>query len=259
MSELIVEDREHGRWIIFNRPAQLNTLMVDDLIAARDAVLEAAAAGRSIAFTGAGERAFCAGMNLDVFADLLDDPSRTRTQLGALREMLDAVRTAEVVTIAAINGHCLGAAFELALACDFRIARPRALLGLPEIKLGLPCILDSALLQQYVGLAFAKEMILTGRLYPAERLAPTGIVTVLEEGAELTDEVDALLAEFADTSRVALASQKRIFDAWQNLPLHEANERSLDEITRVFEDDTTRRTLSDYTARLKSRERTAPS
>jgi enoyl-CoA hydratase/carnithine racemase len=92
-----------------------------------------------------------------------------------------------------------------------------SLLGLPEIKLGLPCILDSALLQLYVGLAFAKEMILTGRLYPAERLADAGVVTVVKEHAELVDEVDALLAEFADASRVAIASQKRVFDAWQNL------------------------------------------
>jgi enoyl-CoA hydratase/carnithine racemase len=194
-------------------------------------------------------------MNLEVFAGLVDEPSRTRSELGALRELLDAVRTAEVVTIAAINGHCLGAAFELALACDFRIAKSGSLLGLPEIKLGLPCILDSALLQQYVGLAFAKEMILTGRLYPAERLADAGVVTVVKEDAALIDEVDALLAEFADTSRVAIASQKRVFDAWQNLSLDAANERSLDEITLVFEHNETRSRLSNYTAQLKARDR----
>ena len=255
MTALIVDDRPLGRWIIFNRPAQLNTLLLEDLHDARDAVSEAAPSGRPIVFTGMGDRAFCAGMNLDVFAALVQDPSRTRADIGAVRDLLDAVRTAETVTIAAINGHCLGAAFELALACDFRIARPGALLGLPEMKLGLPCILDSAVLQQYVGLSFAKEMILTGRLYPAERLAEHGAVTVVDDGDRLVDAADDLLQAFDGVSRVGIASQKRLFEAWQNLPLAQANECSLDEIVGVFEDEDTRRRITAYADELRSKSR----
>jgi enoyl-CoA hydratase/carnithine racemase len=252
MSALIVEDRKLGRWITFNRPAQLNAWRVEDLRDTRAAVSEAANDGRPIVFTGAGERAFCAGMNLDVFAELVQDPSRTRETIGALGELLDTVRTAETLTVAAINGHCLGAALELALVCDFRLARPTALLGLPELKLGLPCILDSALLSQYVGLGLAKEMILTGRLYPAGQLAPSGIATVIDDATALDREVENLLSSLANVPRAGIASQKRLFEVWQNLPLDDANARSLDEIVRVFEDEETRRRVTAYTDELRS-------
>ena len=255
MSELIIDDRDLARWIIFNRPAELNTLKLDDLHAARAAVTEAAAAGRTIVFSGAGERAFSAGMNLDLFAGLVADPSRTRTEIGAVRELIDAVRRAETVTIAAINGHCLGGAFELALACDFRFARAGVLLGLPEMKLGLPCILDSALLAQYVGMGLAKEMMLTGRMYPAERLAAYGAVSVLDDAEALDDAVQELVEEFDGVSRVGIASQKRLFEAWQNQTLDAFNDTSLDEIVRVFHDDDTRERISAYTDALRARSR----
>lgn len=253
MSQLIVEDRDAVRWITFNRPAQLNTLRLDDLQAATAAVGEATAAGRTIVFTGAGERAFCAGMNLDVFAEIVDDPSLARRYIGAVRGLLDAVRTAEVVTVAAINGHCLGAAFELALACDFRVAVHGALLGLPEMKLGLPCILDSALLPQYVGLSLAKEMMLTGQLYPSERLDGLGAFTVVDGLDAMREEADRLTAGFAEVPPAGIASQKRLFEAWQNLSIDRFNDVSLEEIDRVFHDEATRQRVTTYTEQLRAR------
>ena len=68
-----------------------------------------------------------------------------------------------------VHGYCLGAGFELALACDVRVSTPDSQFGLPEVKVGIPSVIDAALLPRYVGLGLAKEMILTGDLYPADR------------------------------------------------------------------------------------------
>jgi enoyl-CoA hydratase len=253
MGDLIVEDRPSGRWIFFNRPEQLNTLLEIDLRAAIAAVEDAAADGTPIVFSGVGDRAFCAGMNLDLFISLVDEPETTRERLGLVRTLLDIVRNAEVVTVAAINGHCLGAAFELALACDFRIAGPDALMGLPEMKLGLPCILDSAVLHQYVGAGLAKEMILTGRVYPASALAERDTVTLVADGGDLTTQVTELLSSFEGISAIGIASQKRLFRAWQNMPLDQANDFSMDEISRVFADPDTGERILAYNQELRGR------
>jgi enoyl-CoA hydratase/carnithine racemase len=253
MSELEVSDRDGARWIVFNRPDTLNAFQYADLVDAAAAVDDAVRDRRTIVFGGAGQRAFSAGMNLDLFLSVIDSPARTRETMTALQHLLDRVRQAEVPTIAAINGHCLGAAFELTLVCDFRVAVTNAKLGLPEMKLGLPCILDSAILAQYVGLSMAKEMILTGRLYDAPRLREAGLLEVVAGQDELTKAVSELLRELGPFSNVGIASQKRLFEIWQNNGLQRANDLSIDEIVRVFGDADTRATLVGYSEQTRRR------
>jgi enoyl-CoA hydratase/carnithine racemase len=248
---VLISDTDTARRIVFDRPATLNTFRLEDLVEAADAVENAVQDGRVIVFAGVGERAFSAGMNLDAFLSVIDSPERTRTLMTALRRLLEVVRKAEVPTIAAINGHCLGAAFELALVCDFRIATPNALLGLPEIKLGLPCILDSAILAQYTGQHLAKEMILTGKLYPAERMRDAGVVALADDHDALLRETDELAAELAGFSRVGIASQKRLFEIWQNHGLQRGCELSVEEMVGVFGDRATRDALVEYGERLR--------
>ena len=251
VSDLVVSDRDGARWIVFNRPGTLNAFQQDDLEAAAGAVEDAVRDRRVIVFSGAGERAFSAGMNLDVFLSVIDSPERTRETMTALQRMLDLVRQAEVPTIAAINGHCLGAAFELALVCDFRVAVGGAKVGLPEMKLGLPCILDSAILAQYVGLSMAKQIILTGRLYDAACLPV--LLDVVAGQDELLDAVSALVEELAPLSRVGIASQKRLFEVWQNNGLRRANDLSVEDIVGVFGDPETRAKLIGYSEQTRSR------
>jgi enoyl-CoA hydratase/carnithine racemase len=128
---------------------------------------------RAVLFAGAGGRAFCAGMHVDTFAELT--PESARAFIAELRDMLAAVRTAPVPTVCAVDGYCLGVGFELALACDLRVATTRSAFGLPEIKVGIPSVADAALLSEYVGLSLAKEMILTGDVYPVDRFSASGL------------------------------------------------------------------------------------
>lgn len=213
-------------WITFSRPAKLNALTVDDLRTATDLVKDAADA---IVFTGAGGKAFSAGMHLDSFTDLTAQTAREL--ITAVRDFLTAVRTAQVPTAAMINGYCLGAAFELALACDLRVCVEGAKIGLPEVKVGIPSVVDAALLQQHVGLGLAREIILTGDLYPADQL---GIMNrTVPRDALRTATLD-LLGRVTRHAPAVLASQKRLFEIWLNTPLTAGIDASVTEFASHF-------------------------
>src|SRR5439155_575752 len=120
---------------------------------ARDAGVGAAV------LTGAG-RAFTAGMQVQVLHDLT--PASAKALITSLHEAIHAVHEAPFPTIAMVNGACLGAGFELAMACDIRTAAAGARLGLPEVKVGVPSVIEAALLPALVGPGRAAEILLTG-------------------------------------------------------------------------------------------------
>src|SRR3954465_6586329 len=133
-----VVDDAAVRWITFDRPEAANALTLDDLRHVTSAVLEAGASTGAIVFTGTGDRAFCAGMHLETFRGL--DPMSARGVITQVGDFLAAVRRSPAVTAVMLNGACLGVGFELALACDLRVARAGVAVGLPEVKLGIPSV-----------------------------------------------------------------------------------------------------------------------
>ncbi len=168
MRYIKADHRGRALWITFDRPEKLNILHPEDLSELRDVIADLAAGVRAIVFTGAGQAAFSAGMNIEAFADLT--PAQARALIGDLAQVMRAIRHSPVVTVAAVSGYCLGAAFELALACDLRVAAPTASFGLPEIKVGVPSVIDAALLPAFVGLSTAREMVLTGDIYTLDQV-----------------------------------------------------------------------------------------
>ncbi len=248
MAAIDVRDEDGVRWITFSRPEKLNALMTDDLDAVARALTDPGAKLRAAVLTGAGPRAFSAGMHLDVFRGLT--PADARTLIARVRDCTAAVRTAPFPTLSAINGHCLGVAFELALASDLRIAAEHATVGLPEIKVGIPSVVDAALLQQHVGLSKAREMILTGDVYPVAALERYGLFNAVVPAAELFDEVGRMLERVGRWTPTVVASQKRLFEIWQNTPLVEGIEASLSEFARVFAADETAAQVAAQRARI---------
>ncbi len=240
MSDVQVVDEGAIRTITLNRPAKLNALRRDDLAEATRAVRQAPDETRVLVFAGSGGRAFSVGMDVHTFVGIVQDPSTTREVIGAVKLLLDTVRMSQLATIASVDGYCLGAAFELVLACDFRLATPGSSFGLPEINLGLPCILESALLQQYVGLSRAKEIILTGDRYTAEQMAAWGMLNDTVDSDDLAGRTTALAETLAAKPRAGVASQKRLFERWQNEGLQISNEACLEEIEGVFRDPSTK-------------------
>lgn len=227
-----VRDEDGVWWITFDRPEASNAFTLADLDRLADIFEGAGDRPRAAVLTGAGTRSFSAGMHLAAFADLT--PERAREFIGKNRRLLASVRTAPFPTIAAINGHCLGTGLGLALVSDIRIAVPHASFGLPEIKVGVPSVCDIALLQQHVGLAKAKEVILTGDSYSVEELAPFGLLNAVVPADGLEREIRRMLERVVRHTRVVTAAQKRLFEIWQNHPLTEAIDLSVDVFAGVF-------------------------
>jgi enoyl-CoA hydratase len=245
---IAVERRGPHLWITFDRPDKLNVLHAEDLPGLLDAIVNLDSGVRGLVFTGTGTRAFSAGMNIEAFTRL--DQASAKAFIGQLAQIMRAIREAPVVTIAAVSGYCLGGAFELALACDLRVVTTTAAFGLPEIKVGVPSVIDAALLPGFVGLSKAREMILTGDAYPLDELPPHSIANVVTEPGLLAEATGRLLERTATHTRTVTAAQRRLFGIWLNHPLDEAVELSTDEFAGTFGAQETRDQIAHHYQRI---------
>ena len=146
--------------------------------------MAADAAARVVVLTGAGERAFGAGADIDEMTEMTVLEGRAWSDLG--HECGRLLEKMPKPTIAAVNGFALGGGCELALACDLRYASTRARFGQPEVKIGIiPGWGGTQRLARICGLGFAKDLVLTGRIVEAEEALRRGLVSALYEPDEL--------------------------------------------------------------------------
>lgn len=190
--------------ITLNRPEALNALSFSVIRDIGTAIDEAAEWDiRALLFTGAGEKAFCAGADIK---ELIGRPlmeERAGAELG--QRTFAKLDSFKVPSIAAINGYAFGGGLELAMACTFRVASGKAKMGLPEIKLGLiPGYGGTQRLPRLVGEARALEMVLTGRTVGADEALAMGLVNRLSEG-DVVEAAKAFAAEFTGFSLPALS------------------------------------------------------
>jgi enoyl-CoA hydratase/carnithine racemase len=164
---ILYEVRNQIAYVTFNRPESLNAMnrqMTRELIDACRAIEEDSAIRVAI-FTGSGEKAFSAGMDLKERAETTFSPIERRTQKlsATIQTQTRAVAAITKPTIAAIRGYCVGGGLEFALACDMRVAAEDAKLGLTEVRRGLiPGAGGTQRLARAVGVAKAVEICLTG-------------------------------------------------------------------------------------------------
>src|SRR5437867_140257 len=191
--------------ITINRPAVLNALNTPTTDELRRAILELKhdASVRVVIITGAGEKAFIAGADINELAALKPAQGKEHAQRG--QHVLDLIENMGKPVIAAINGFCLGGGCELAMACTLRLAADTARLGQPEINLGLmPGYAGTQRLPRLVGKGRAMEIILTGAPISAEEAQRIGLVNRVIAAAELMTEARALAAKLATGEPVAM-------------------------------------------------------
>jgi enoyl-CoA hydratase/carnithine racemase len=174
---------------------------------------------RAVVLTGAG-RAFTAGMDVHVLRDL-DVPS-AKALISALCAAIDAVHRAPFPVIAAVNGACLGAGFELALACDLRVAATGALFGLPEVRVGVPSVIQAALLPPLIGPGRAAEMLLLGASVTASQALEWGLVNRVVAAEALDGAVDEMLDLLLRCAPGAVRLQKELIIRWRETDLPSA-------------------------------------
>ena len=203
--------------IIIDRPEQLNTFNYLALKELGD-VLEEIKTSKEVCVvtvSGAGEKAFSAGADLKERRTLSE--KEVRRNVSKIREVFLALEELPQPSIAAINGYALGGGFELALACDFRIAAEDALLGLPEVGWAIvPGAGGTQRLSRLIGISRTKEWILTARKFKAEEAAATGAVNKAVPKMSLWKEVNALAEEILGNGPLAVAQAKYAIDNGAN-------------------------------------------
>ncbi|WP_442598025.1 enoyl-CoA hydratase/isomerase family protein [Parapusillimonas sp. JC17] len=184
----------------------LNHQLLLDLASALDSLQ--AIQYRGLVFTGAGDKAFCAG------ADIVELKERTpaehRHNVETTQWLFERIHQLDVPSVAAIQGYAFGGGLELALACTFRIANSKAKLGLPEAKLGLiPGYGGTQRLPRIVGEARALELILSGRSVNAEEAHAMGLVNQIFEQQSAIEAGLAYISAVTSYSPTAAAHALR--------------------------------------------------
>ena len=231
-------------WCTLDRPP-LN-LLEPGLIRTLRETFEALAADRAtrIAIVTGQGRAFTAGMDVAVLRDL--DPAGARELITGLHDAIAAVHAAPFPVIAALNGPCLGAGFELALACDLRVAAAGALLGLPEVRVGIPSVIQAALLPLLVGPGRAAELLLTGEPVTAERARDWGLVNEVVPAERVGAAAEALAARVLACGPDAIRLQKGLIVRWRETDVVSAVRLGIDAFAAAYATAEPREGMSAY-------------
>jgi enoyl-CoA hydratase len=165
---------------------------------------------RTVVVTGAGERVFCAGMDLSALGEFNGAGDAPADAEGA-RTLADFLEGSyEKPLVAAVNGAAVGGGLELVMACDLVVAAEHARFGLPEVKRGLFPAGGGTVLSNRIPQTLALEMGLTGRLIGAERAAQAGLVNQVVAATDLLDSARALAAEVAANGPMGVQLTKRL-------------------------------------------------
>jgi enoyl-CoA hydratase/carnithine racemase len=213
----------------------MNTPLMEGFVAAM-ARLSAQDDLRVVVLTGAGERAFVGGADVAEMAKLAG-PDEARAFIRRVHGCCAAVRDCPVPVIARIGGWTLGAGLELAASCDLRVAADTARFGMPEVKLGIPSVVEAAVLPGLVGWGRTREMLLLGETFDAGQALAMGLVDAVVPPAGLDQAVETRLAALLANGPNAVRLQKALIRRWEDLPLKEAITAGVVAFGVAFESD----------------------
>lgn len=207
-------EKKHGiATITINRPATLNALNEETFpeILSRLEDAEKDENVRVIVITGAGEKAFCAGLDLETVKDSNTINAWEATRRG--HKLTLAIEELGKPVIAAINGYALGGGLEIAMACDIRIASEKARVGQPEVNVGLiPGLGGTQRLPRLVGKGIAKELVFTGKMIDAKTAERIGLVNMVVPPERLRSAVEELAKEIMSKSPIAIKLAKELIN-----------------------------------------------
>ena len=208
-----------------------------------------AQAARVVVLRGAGERAWVGGADIGEMAGL--DTSSARDFITRLHELCHAVRHHQAPVIALINGYCLGAGLELAACCDLRLAVAGSQFGMPEVQVGIPSVIEAAVLPRLIGAGRARDLVLTGRLIDANTAVTWGLVELAPD----TEAVEKLLGErieqLVNAGPQAIRAQKDLCRTWEERPLSDAIRASIDTFAAAYAHEEPRERMQHFLNRKK--------
>ena len=213
----------------------LNSALMDEFIAGMASLAEEERL-RAVVVTGAGSKAFVAGVDINELASI-EGRAQATAFITRVHQCCDAVRSLPVPVIARIAGYTFGAGLELAASCDVRIASEAAVFGMPEVKLGIPSVVEAALLPTLVGWGRAREILLLGENFSAHEALAWGLAERVVPAAALDDAVETWLGKVLTCTSRAVRLQKRLIRQWEALPLAAAIQAGIGAFADAYETD----------------------
>ncbi len=222
-------------WVTVNNSARLNCLSTSIVTALRETIerLSADTESRAIVLTGAGERSFIGGADLNELGNL--DHDKARLYITNLHKACRAIRNAPQPVIARVNGFCLGAGLEVAASCDMRVASDNAVFGMPEVHMGLPSVIEAALLPGQIGWGRTREILLTGDTFDARVAYEMQFVQKVVPAADLDAAVDDWLKPICRAAPQAVRSQKQLMNRWEETSVGEGIYAGIDALAAAYD------------------------
>lgn len=210
---------------------------------------------RAVVLRGEGAKAFIGGADIREMAEL--EPVTARAFIERLHGLCQAIRDLPVPVIARLQGYTLGAGLEIAASCDLRIAARSARLGMPEVRLGIPSVIEAALLPRLVGWGWTRRLVLLGEIITAQEAWAVGLVERLTSDAQLDAGVEDWLAMLLAAPPGAIRAQKQLIAQWEDAAIAQAIEHGIAAFARSYETGEPTATMRAYLDERRQRPRPA--
>lgn len=235
--DILFETRENDVGVLtLNKEKSLNVLGRETILELEKLAGERFGGGnlKALVVTGAGSKAFAAGADVKQMRDM--SGKEFKAYCEAAYGFFGCLGSAPFPVIAAVNGYALGGGFELALACDFRIAASSARVGFPETRLGLfPCWGGSTRAALLAGQSKTKELVFTGEMITASEALEAGLVDRVVEPEKLMEEVMKTAGQIAKNAPLAISYAKEVINGVRGEELSRGLARELETGLRCFD------------------------
>ncbi len=254
------DQRQRGviAYLTINNPRHLNAMnsaLMDSFVATMNE-LAAEDDLRAVVLSGAGPKAFIVGADINEIAGIKDAAQAT-SFITRLHGCCDAIRNLPVPVIARIHGYSFGGGLEIAAACDLRIASEAATFGMQEVKLGIPSVIEAALLPMLVGWGRAREIMLLGETFTAAEALDWRLVERVVPASALDAAVETWLGKLLTSAPRAVRLQKRLIRQWEDLPLADAVQAGIDAFAEAYATDEPATAMRAFLVAQKARKRDA--
>ncbi|MDP1967194.1 MAG: enoyl-CoA hydratase [Reyranella sp.] len=223
--------------VVFDNARRLNVLNPPALLDLTEAFRSLAREDdlRVVVLSGAGGRAFIGGADINHMA-AMREAEDGRAFITLVHKLCQSIRDCPVPVICRLEGYTLGAGLEVAAACDMRIAADDAHFGMPEVKVGVPSVVEAALLPRLIGWGRTSWMLLTAENIGAAKAEAWGLVEEVVPAAKIAEAVERCVRSIVEGTPLAVRAQKRLMRRWERLSLDEAVQAGIDAFAQSVSD-----------------------
>ena len=223
--------------VVFDNARRLNVLNPPALLDLTEAFLGLARENdlRCVVLSGAGGRAFIGGADINYMATMKQAEDGRRF-ITMVHKLCQAIRDCPVPVICRMEGYTLGAGLEVAAACDVRIAADNAHFGMPEVRVGIPSVVEAALLPRLIGWGRTSWLLMTAENVDAATADRWGLVEQVVPADRLDAAIGRCVDSIVEATPLAVRAQKRLMRRWERLSLDEAVQAGIDAFAQSVSD-----------------------